>query len=229
MLRKIIISFMIFLSLQAAVYSYSPEHLSNLEMVKYGQSFENDSLASRLMRLETDLFGMTQSGDIDSRLDMISQMIGSSALPPVYQPDNTYYPKEKKGIINRFLNNLSDDFSNGALTGFTPPLTSTGYVNDFYGNGFMNYTNTSGGYCPFHNTYHNNGFFNNRNDFLYGKNKYPNSVSHRHNFRSPRLGHNHNYSNFNSYANPYGYYRSPIPTNTYTNVLTRSGVHIIKD
>ncbi len=229
MLRKIIITMVIFISLQAAVYSYSPEQLSNMEMVKYGQSFENDSLSSRLMRLETDLFGMTQSGDIDSRLDMISQMIGSSSSIPVYEPYNAYYPKEKKGIINRFLNNLSDDFSNGALTGFTPPITSTGYVNDFYGNGFMNYTNNTGRYCPFHNTYHNNGFFNNRNDFWYGRNKYPRALSHRNNFRASRLWRNPNYANFNSYANPYGYYRSPIPTNTYANVLTRSGVHIIKD
>lgn len=239
MLRKIVLSIAILLCVQVCVYSYSPEQLANMEMVKYGQSYENDSLSSRLMRLETDLFGMTQSGDIDSRLDMISQMIGSSASVPAYTPDNSYYsqnnsyyyPQKKESAIKRFWNNLTDDFSSGAITGFTPPLTSTGYVNDLYGNGFMNFTNNSGRYCPLHNTYHNNGFFNNNpHNFWNGRNRYHNAFNRGHNFRHPlHLGRNPYYTNFNSYANPYGYYGNRIPTNTYNNVLSRSTVHILQD
>ena len=203
---------------------YSDEQLADIEMNRYGQTFEDDSLSSRLIRLENDLFGMTQSGDIDTRLDMISQMASVSKNPAMLADNDTFYPGVKQNPVKRVWNSISSGFTGGSMTGFTPSVNSYGYSSSNYGNGLWNFFNGANSYCPYHNTYHN-GFFNNHN--------FP--MGYRPNFNNGYFPHNHNLGHIPhnhirpAYNTPYGFYHNPVPTNYSSDVITGSSVHILKD
>ncbi len=203
---------------------YSDEQLADIEMNRYGQTFENDSLSSRLIRLENDLFGMTQSGDIDTRVDMIAQMASVSNNPSVLADNDNFYPGIKQNPVKKVWNSISSGFSSGSMTGFTPSVNSYGYSSSNYGNGLWNLFNGANSYCPYHNTYHN-GFFNNHN-FPMG---YRPNFNRGHFHPNHHLGHIPHNQFYPSYNSPYGVYQNPIPTNYSSDLITRSNVHIIKD
>ncbi len=226
MLKKLFLINIAMFSIALAGYCFSEEQLSKMEIIEYGQSYPDESIASRLNRLETDYFGMVQSGDIDSRIDMLKRMSNNSKRSAILLPEDNYYPGEKRSAMGRFWDNVTDTFSGGTVTGFTPGLdmNSYGYSNSVYGNGFNNFFNNLP-YCPYHNRYHNNNFFNR---------------AYRNINRFANSGFNYNYPNFNRhyygrnhynrpYSPYYGPYRRMIPQNNLTNLATRSSVHIIKD
>lgn len=212
MIRKVLFTGFFVFIFAGAGFCYSDGDISALEMRKYGQTYNNDSLADRLMRLETDMFGMSQSGDLDSRINMLTQMAESYNTPSFSAPQYNYYNGEKKG----FIRNLLDGFSSGAMTGFTPPFSTTGYSSYNYGN--------YGNYCPYEN-YSSGPYY--KSHF-----RRPGSIishhnhNNRHNWHRPhyRPHYNPNYSAYN----PYGPYNAR-PTYGSTNVTTGSSVHILRD
>ncbi len=227
MFKKLLLINVVMLSMALTGYCFSEEQLSKLEIIEYGQSYPDESIASRLSRLETDYFGMVQSGDIDSRMDMLKRMSNNSKRSAILLPEDNYYPGEKKSAIGRFWDNITDTFSDGTVTGFTPGLdiNSYGYSNNFYRNGFNNFFNSIPNYCPYNNRYYNKNFFNRayRNINRFGNSGF--------NYYSPNyIG---NYYRPNYYNRPYSPYYNPysgmIPQNMLTNLTTRSSVHIIKD
>lgn len=201
MIRKVLITGFLFFAVSLVGFCYSEDDLAQIELRKYGQTFVNDSLSDRLIRLETDMFGMSQSGDIDSRINLINQMNGNSSYSSIAVPEYNYSYGNKKG----FFRNLFDTFSTGTMTGFTPPMTG--------------YSSNYGNYCQYNNYNRLNKPFENR---YYSRN-YNN---HRHNFphRPPRIGAHNPYNTYN----PYGA-REGQPTYGSTNVITGSRVHILKD
>jgi len=223
-------------------FSFSEDELAGLEYSRYGEVYGSDSLSDRLNRLENDFFGMAQTGDIDSRISMLSKINGNSRGSAIINPMENYYPGQKRSRIRNFWDNVSSTFSDsGSITGFTPPMSSSGYnmgySNNMYRNSFSNFLNNPGGYCPYHNRYNN---FNNRffNRPYHNNHGFINSGLNNnrfHNFHKPHgcpLHHIHPYQNninpmFNNY-NPNNrfsrtYYQTP------PNITTRSSVHIIRD
>lgn len=203
MIRKVLIMGFLFFAVSLVGSCYSEDELSMIEMKKYGQSFVNDSLLDRLIRLETDMFGMGQSGDLESRINLINQMNNNSSYSSIVTPEYNY--SGKKG----FLRNLFDNFSTGTMTGFTPPIGTAGYSTSTYGN-----------YCPY--SYHNDK--NMPFGYRYRTEKHNN---HRHNYqhRPPRIGvHNNPYTAYNPYN-----LNNDRPTYGSTNVMTGSRVHILRD
>ncbi len=207
------------------VFCFSTDDLAKMEYARYGEAFENQSLSERLNRLETDIFGMSQTGSLNERLSMLSKMSDNTLNNRIISPYENYYPGEKPSKIKSFWNNITEPFSTSAsMTGFTPSWNSSGYdySGNMYRNEFLNFMNNPNQFCPYHNRYHNtnrffNRFNNNNNGFL-------NSNSHSPRYHNRLHNHNHLY-NPNLYRNNY-YNRYPyIPPN----IATRSSVHIIKD
>ena len=227
---------LLFLLSGVYVFAYSDDEISFLEQNQYGQSFESDSLAQRLNRLETDLFGMAQSGDIDSRLDMLFKLSNNSKASAIVTPDYNYYsvsePKKANAFKN-FWNNFTEPFSQGVVTGYTPPIN---YSSSFssYGNDFMNFLNNPQQYCPYHNTYHNNNHYHNYNNL--GNNKflnrpYHNTINKNGRYYNSKFRPKRNYRMTHNNFSPYNPFGSPssMPTTGYMNVSTGSSVHILRD
>lgn len=229
MLRRIMILNILFFNMFLIGYAYNESNLDNIEYSKYGMTYENEDLGSRLRRLESDYFGMAQSGDIENRIQRIEQMSQNEKLTTTMPFQDTYVPPvKKKTAIRRFFeDNLPvGGYNQGIITGYTPPIINNmgynRYRNQYYD--FLN--NPHNNYCPYHNTYHNHQHRRYRQNL----NKYLNN----------RLGYNR-YNNHWGYNRPYNYnqaYNRPYSYNPYyrpyhnpgiTNVATRSTVHILQD
>ena len=77
------------------------QNFSNkIEFQKYGQVFVLDSLADRLNRLETDFFGMAQTGNIEDRVNRLVQISQNSKHATFSSPYN--YPSSIYSIFPRF-------------------------------------------------------------------------------------------------------------------------------
>lgn len=213
MLKKISILFLFLFFVLNNVFAYSDDVLDKMEYIKYGTVFNQEALASRLNRLETDYFGMRQSGDLDSRIENLSKIVKAGNYGNI-QPYNAYVPS-KKNLFQKVLNDLSGFMSMPYMTGFSPSILDEDapYNNDLYDREYMKMRNNY--YCPADGVYDRNHYQKFRNYNKYGNNR----------------------NNLNSYnpfmnRNPYRYipsYNPYIPTDSYKNVSTGSTVHILND
>lgn len=236
-----------------SAYGYTEDNISALEYAKYGINYPNESLGERLNRLETDYFGMSQSGNINSRIENLTKIYSNAkngvSMPYYgnysnnYNTENQTIPVKKRGLRN-FFNNITSSFlDNGYVTGYTPSMnysTNSGYTNNLYGNNAGGYMNNPSLFCPYPQMHNRNpikdyGYlrnrFNHTNNFN-GVNRLVPYSNHNRN-HNPRMR-NRNYPNQYGY-NPYYYnpYNRPYTNRTsfYTppNIETKSSIHILKD
>ena len=225
MLRKLITTGFILFLFSLSVFGYSEDNLSALEYERYGTYFPNESLSERLNRLETDYFGMSQTGDIDLRIANLSK-VNSNAKNGINLPFDGYN-NTKTSKFRNFWNNLNSVFNdNGYMTGFTPSMNTTstsGYSNDIYDN---LYRNNMQSFCPYnhpriHHSNHRyyNRHLNNRRGNFNGVNRFTPNRFYPNRF-NPNIGY---YPNINRpYVNSTRYYTPP-------NFETKSSIHILRD
>lgn len=103
----------------------SKNTLSKIENKVFSQTFPQNSPDRRIERLEQQMFGAVQSGDITSRYQ---NLITASKK---FNPDtviNSYYPMPAGGPkLRNVLGNLGNTMLGGSMTGFTPPIDPYGY------------------------------------------------------------------------------------------------------
>ena len=222
MLKKIFVIVIFLIHTCIPVFSYSENTLDNLELSKYGKTYSNEDLGSRLRRLETDIFGMSQSGNPDKRMGNLIKMASQDSYYQNFEPyKNTYLP-EKKNIVKRFFDNVSSTFSTPAITGYTPSFYNSGfYPNNIYSRKYNNFLNNPNRYRPYNNSYYFNNYRNNPYSRYYNNTGFNSAIRNRH--YNPRR-HNSYYKPYIT-ANPYGI----IPTDVNRNIATRSTVHILRD
>lgn len=221
MLRKLFTLSFIFLVFETVSFSFTDE-LSNIEYNKYGTTFEYESLAQRLNRLETDYFGMSQSGDINSRIMNLSKIntnkTNSAILSKNYGNDDK--PKSK---LRNFWDNITS--GNGYITGFTPSMntfTTQGYANDIYNNEFYNLMNQPS-FCPYDMGYHNRSAVSRPHNYYTKRVNGVNRFTPNHN---PYRNYPYSYNGYNPYNRPY------VNRTTYNmppNFETKSSIHILRD
>ena len=140
--KKFILSLVLILFFPCVAFAYTEQQISNLEINQYGQTFVDDSLSDRLNRLEMDMLGMRQSGDIDNRISMLNRV----SFGEIPTPSFDYYKPERRSAIKNIWNNVSSILDNGYMTGFIPSLENS-YTSNYY-------RSNSPQYCPYHNSYH---------------------------------------------------------------------------
>ncbi len=102
----------------------SKNTLSRIETRIFNQNFSQNNVEHRIERLEQELFGAVQSGDIDSRYQAIKMAYKNQT--------KKYYPTQVaqngwKGLVN----NLGNTLLGGSMTGFTPPINPYNYNNGY--------------------------------------------------------------------------------------------------
>ncbi len=213
MLKKLIILSLLYFGMSLFGFCFSEDDIAKLEYSKYGEIYTNESISERLTRLENDYFGMTQNGDIDSRINMLSKMTENSKRSAIIDPLESYYPGKKKNSARNFWDNFSSSFSdNGVITGYTPPLYNQGYSNNIYKNELRNSLNYTNGYCPYNSSYNDSLF----NRFLHKSNNKINKPVYKRNLPTP-------HNNLRGRRLSGSYYQMP------PNITTRSSVSIIED
>jgi len=225
MLKKILI-FVGFVAAALPVLCFNNYDIDTLENAKYGKTFQDESISERLGRLENDLLGMTQSGDIDTRLSKLSRAAGGTNINPdnIVYPKNSYYDiQPKRNVFQRFLDNVSDTFgSSGIVTGYIPGtyMPNYGYSSNMYRNEFRKmFYNPPAHYCPYNNfDRYSAPYFPPISNRIMPKQRFsavPGSFNFNNNLNNryyyPRYG---NYRNYNGMYYP-------------ENVVTRTSVHIL--
>lgn len=101
-----------------------PQELSELEKNVFKKTYEKEDDLSRVSRLEAQVLGAIQQGNLNKRVDVLKDAIASSQYSSPYgtcyggymPPMNT-----NKGIKNT-LSRLGDMFGMGCPTGFSPQI-----------------------------------------------------------------------------------------------------------
>ena len=114
--------------------------LSKLEAKVFNQTYVKNSLEQRLERLEQELLGAVQSGDVEARYNLLKSASRN------YNPVNDY-PTDvstRGGGWKALTRGIGSAMLGGTMTGFTPPIGSGMYngMNSGF-NGYNNYNTTS--------------------------------------------------------------------------------------
>jgi len=112
----------------------APNAISALERSMFNRVWKQDDNLTRIQRLEQQVFGSVQHGDLNSRYQRLQNTINNQ----YYYPNNYsgYNTTPQKG----FWGNLVNSFAGGALTGITPGISGVNMIDPFYtgGNGYYN-------------------------------------------------------------------------------------------
>jgi len=130
--------------------------LTKLENKVFNQNFQQNSPERRIERLEQQVFGAAQGGDMDSRYNTLQTAVRdyNSSSP---NDDSDFYNSAPKTGLRGLMGTLGDSMLGGSMTGFTPmmsPYMSMGGngmspYNSGYNNGINNYnSNSYGNLCP---------------------------------------------------------------------------------
>lgn len=97
-------------------------NIMKLERSLFGRTFAQNNTQNRIERLEEQLFGAVQNGDIKSRYEAIQ--LAANAV----RQNNYYYSNTKNNSLRGLAANIGSALLGGSMTGFTPQ------INPFYNN-----------------------------------------------------------------------------------------------
>lgn len=184
-----------------ALYNIPIDKLSQIENKLFARTYSNDDTETRIIRLEKEMLGAMQGGDLEERFQTVAEAAKHyNAFP--YQEQQPYYGQQtyspnmataaNTGGVKGIFKNILGAMVGGTLTGYTPPI-------------------------------YNNSYAYNNNNPYYQNSVYPNSYSAGNNWGQNYLPQS-NSSAFNSYnQSNRGYY------NKDTNYGTGTGVHVLYD
>lgn len=136
--------------------------LSKMETKILHQNYSKNDVQNRIERLEQQIFGAVQSGDIPTRYETLKTAVNNynrnqdtqtySQIPLDTLSQGSVNPRRRNGILANLGSMLLG--GGGVMTGFSPSIDplSTGYNNGY--SGFNNYSGN--------NNYYSNGYNNNR-------------------------------------------------------------------
>lgn len=124
---------------------YNPEiaGLDKLEKKVFARTFENDTTENRITRLEEQVIGTIQDGDLNSRYNKLAEIMPRYNRTKYINPvpycaiPNTF---SKQGLLRAFSNFFIPNTYSGYPTGWTPQIVSP-YVPSYappYSRGFAN-------------------------------------------------------------------------------------------
>lgn len=123
--------------------------LSKMEAKIFNQNYNQDDTQNRIERLEEQIFGATQSGDITSRYETLRTAINNyksnQNATNYYQNPLSTTQGGWKGAVGSLGRMLLGGYGGGYMTGFTPqidPFYDSQYgMNSGYNTGYNNYNN----------------------------------------------------------------------------------------
>ena len=143
----------------AVVYDINQRDLAKIETKILGRSFEGESTDERITRLEKEMLGAMQGGNLKQRYETVKSAARHYNAFPAYTastPQNNYtmynnYRKPRRNILSFLFDMMSTGFGAGQMTGYTPPVFSP-YDNFQDSSGIQDYYMGNRG-----------GYYNNRN------------------------------------------------------------------
>lgn len=155
------------------MYGISSKEIAKLEMKVLGRTYTNDDTESRITRLEKEMLGAMQGGNLKERYETVktaskhynsypelaqSQVVYPQRTAYGYNPYNGYYPNTARrysnttggvsGLLQNIAGRIFGDFGPGTLTGYTAPIYDPynpyGFNNSGMGQQDYNFGNRGG-------------------------------------------------------------------------------------
>ena len=128
------------------MYGISSKELAKIETKVLGRTYTNDDTESRITRLEKEMIGAMQGGNLKERYNTVktaskhynsypeiaqSQIVYPQSNVYAYNPYNGFYPGTSMrygrpsgvgNILQSMANRVFRGYGPGMLTGFTPPI-----------------------------------------------------------------------------------------------------------
>lgn len=130
------------------MYGITNKELAKLEMKVLGRAYQNDDTESRITRLEKEMLGAMQGGNLKQRYETVRlaskhynsypEIAQSQTVYPQQQAGYGYYPQYSpygnsnrrmyktnngvSGILQNIAGRIFGDIGTGTLTGYTPPI-----------------------------------------------------------------------------------------------------------
>lgn len=119
---------------EGQMYGISTRDLAKLESRIFGRTFPTDDSDTRITRLEKEMLGAMQQGNLRQRYAVVKNAAKhynafpqQTARNSAFTPNNYYNQAPKQSILTRILDNVVGGFglgsmAGGSMTGYTPPL-----------------------------------------------------------------------------------------------------------
>lgn len=113
--------------------SAAAKKISKMEKKVFHRTFADDTAENRISRLEEQVFGTIQNGDIESRYSMLTKAVPhyNNDFYTTTIPDDPYFGLPSSGLrslAGAFTNYMNRQFV-GMPTGYTPPIGPYGVYN----------------------------------------------------------------------------------------------------
>ncbi len=109
--------------------------LNDLEMLCFQKTYKKDTIEKRIQRLETQVFGTIQSGNLNNRFNNLQMAVNNMNMQNqpynnMYTQQNYYqnnygmnqYPNYHRNLASQFRSAIGNLFNPMKMTGFTPPV-----------------------------------------------------------------------------------------------------------
>jgi len=169
----------------------SRNELTKLEKKVLNQTYPQNSAERRIERLEQQLLGASQSGDMEARYETI-KIAAKNYNPNIASNDaiDNFPMTPQRGGWRGITQALGGSMFGGSMTGFTPPIMP--FNNNNYTNGYGNNN---------YNNYSSNAYSNqNANSYTNPYNAYPSGYGM---YRGNRTNHGYQ-DNYQSYGSGTG-------------------------
>lgn len=162
------------------LYNIPTEKLNQIENKLFGRAYPNDDTETRVIRMEKEMLGAMQGGDLEERYQTVAEAAKHyNAFPTQQEQQQPYYTQpqyNQNGIASTTQSGMKGVFKNilssmvgGTLTGYTPPIYNNSYAynNPYYQttaypNGYSTSNNWAQNLFPQNNTGFNNYYQTNR-------------------------------------------------------------------
>ena len=115
--------------------------LSRMETQILNQDYPQNSPERRIERLEQQIFGAVQSGNVDNRYQTL--LVASKNYRRTNQTNQDYSDPLSQGGWKNVAGAIGNSLLGGSMTGFTPPINPN---YDNYNNNYNNYNNSYNSY-----------------------------------------------------------------------------------
>lgn len=159
------------------LYNIPIEKLAQIENKLFGRTYPNDDTETRIIRMEKEMLGAMQGGDLDERYQTVADAAKHyNAFPyqeqQPYQGQQAYNPviaQPTLGGLKGVFRNILGAMVGGTLTGYTPPMyngnpyaySNPYYQNTAYPNAYSTGNNWMNNMFPQNNTGFNNYYQSN--------------------------------------------------------------------
>ena len=147
---------------EGLMYGISSNDLAKLERRVFGRIFPQDDTDTRITRLEKEMLGAMQGGNLKQRFKTVKTAAKHyNTYPEIAARNSAFTPNyygsprmQRQSFLGKFLDYVAGGFGMGTMTGFTPsmydPYSQFGGYNQYHpGNGIGMqdyYMGNTGGY-----------------------------------------------------------------------------------